>query len=258
MAEADQLNLTSLTVDLLSAYVSNNNVQHGDLAGLIQSTHSALKAINEPQPEVPAEPEHKPAVSIRKSLASGTHLISMIDGKPYQTLKRHLAKHELTPAQYRERYGLPKNYPMVAPAYSEQRRAIAQRLGLGRRAGAQASAPTEVAAPQPESLEPAKAAPAKSAKAAAAPKARSTRAAAKPASKSVAEKAPTIETTAAIKTPKTSRAKSKAAAPAPEIQVEATPTKKAPAKKAVATPSEAAKPARKRLKISGGTGTPSA
>jgi predicted transcriptional regulator len=133
MADADQSNLTSLTVDLLSAYVANNSVEHGALSELIKSTHAALKVIDAPEPPAPEEPEHKPAVSVKKSLSSASHIISLIDGKPYQTLKRHLSKHGLTAEQYRERYGLPKTYPMVAKAYSESRRAIAERLGLGRR-----------------------------------------------------------------------------------------------------------------------------
>lgn len=133
MADADQSNLTMLTVDLLSAYVANNSVQHSDLSELIKSTHAALKVIDSPEEPAPAEPEHKPAVGVRKSLASRTHIISMIDGKPYQTLKRHLAKHGLTPQEYRERYSLARDYPMVAQAYSESRRAIAERLGLGRK-----------------------------------------------------------------------------------------------------------------------------
>ncbi|WP_454885341.1 MucR family transcriptional regulator [Sphingomonas oryzagri] len=134
MADADQSNLTMLTVDLLSAYVTNNTVQHGDLSELIKSTHAALKVIDSPEEASPAAPEHKPAVSVRKSLASPTHILSMIDGKPYQTLKRHLSKHGLTPQEYRERYSLARDYPMVAKAYSESRRAIAERLGLGRKA----------------------------------------------------------------------------------------------------------------------------
>lgn len=134
MADADQSNLTILTVDLLSAYVANNTIQHGDLSELIKSTHAALKVIDSPEEPAPAEPEHKPAVSVRKSLASPTHILSMIDGKPYQTLKRHLAKHGLTPQEYRERYSLARDYPMVAKAYSESRRAIAERLGLGKKA----------------------------------------------------------------------------------------------------------------------------
>jgi predicted transcriptional regulator len=77
-----------------------------------------------------------PAVSVRKSLASKDHIISMIDGKPYKTLRRHLAGHGLTPEQYRERFGLKTDYPMVAQSYSEARRAMAKKIGLGRKPGA--------------------------------------------------------------------------------------------------------------------------
>ena len=80
MADVDQSNLTSLTVDLLSAYVTNNTVEHGALSELIKSTHAALKVIDAPEPPAPEEPEHKPAVSVRKSLSSASHIISLIDG----------------------------------------------------------------------------------------------------------------------------------------------------------------------------------
>lgn len=131
MAETEQLDLTTLTVQLLSAYVANNSVASTDLAGLIQTTRAALTGQVEPDP-APA-PEYVPAVTVRKSLASRDHLLSLIDGKPYKTLKRHLASHGLTPAEYRERYNLSKDYPIVAPAYSEMRREVSVRLGLGRR-----------------------------------------------------------------------------------------------------------------------------
>ncbi|CAN5496116.1 hypothetical protein BH10PSE12_BH10PSE12_07830 [soil metagenome] len=131
MAEVEQPDLAALTVQLLSAYVANNSVASEDLAGLIASTRAALSG--EAKAEAPAAPDYSPAVTARKSLGSRDHILSMIDGKPYKTLKRHLATHGLTPAEYRTRYGLPKDYPMVAPGYSEQRRAVAQRLGLGRR-----------------------------------------------------------------------------------------------------------------------------
>jgi predicted transcriptional regulator len=134
MAEANQTNLTELTVDLLSAFVSNNTVRSTDLPELIASTHSALKALADEIPP-PAEdtPEFTPAVTVRKSLGSRDHILSMIDGKAYKSLKRHLSAHGLTPDEYRQRYRLPADYPMVAPAYSEQRREVAKRLGLGRK-----------------------------------------------------------------------------------------------------------------------------
>ena len=152
MAESEQADLTTLTVELLSAFVSNNTIESSDLAGLIQSTHAALAAIEAPAPVEPPEPKFEPAVSVRKSLGSRDHILSLIDGKPYKTLKRHLSGHGLTPVEYRERYQLPANYPLVAPAYSEHRRDVAQRLGLGRKSvktaepeGASAAAPQDIA-----------------------------------------------------------------------------------------------------------------
>ena len=133
MADTEQPDLTAMTVQLLSAYFSNNQVPVGDIAGIIEATRGALEG--KAEAETPAPVEHVPAVSVRKSLASREHIISMIDGKPYKTLKRHLATNGLTPAEYRERYKLPRDYPMVAPAYSEHRRAVAAKLGLGRKAG---------------------------------------------------------------------------------------------------------------------------
>lgn len=135
--------LTALTVDLLSAFVANNNVRSDDLPALIASTHAALAGLNNEShvPVAEAQPEYTPAVTARKSLASREHIVSMIDGKSYKTLKRHLSGHGLTPDQYRERYGLPASYPMVAPAYSEARRDTAKRLGLGRKPGSTTAAP---------------------------------------------------------------------------------------------------------------------
>ncbi|WP_256213373.1 MucR family transcriptional regulator [Sphingobium sp. YR768] len=150
MADTEQPDFTAMTVQLLSAYFSNNQVPAGDIARIIEATRDALerKAIV----ETPTAPEYVPAVSIRKSLGSREHIISMLDGKPYKTLKRHLATNGLTPAEYRERYNLPKDYPMIAPAYSEHRRAVAQQLGLGRRIGVKSAteAPLVEAAPVAE------------------------------------------------------------------------------------------------------------
>jgi predicted transcriptional regulator len=133
MADENQNDVTSLTVQLLSAFVSNNMVPSEDLASLIKTTRAAL--LEEVMPvEIREQGEFTPAVSIRKSLSSRDHILSLIDGKPYKTLKRHLAQHGLTEKSYRKRYGLPATYPMVAPSYSEARRAVAQKLGLGKKA----------------------------------------------------------------------------------------------------------------------------
>jgi predicted transcriptional regulator len=131
--EAKQADIAALTVELLSAYLANNSVPSEELASLIRSTRSALTdELAPPAVEDPA-PTLTPAVSARKSLASPDHILSLIDGKPYQTLKRHLARHGLTPDSYRERFHLPSSYPMVAPSFAAKRRAIAEKIGLGRR-----------------------------------------------------------------------------------------------------------------------------
>lgn len=129
MSEAGQSDLTILTVQLLSAYVANNSLASEDLAGLIRSTRAALEAGT--TPAAPEIPTYVPAVSVRKSLASQDHILSLIDGRPYKMLKRHLASNGMTPAEYRDRYNLPNDYPMVAPTYSQQRRETATRIGLG-------------------------------------------------------------------------------------------------------------------------------
>jgi predicted transcriptional regulator len=145
MAENEQADLTTLTVELLSAFVANNTIDSAELAGLIQSTHTALSGINAPVAVEPPAPTFEPAVTVRKSLASRDHILSLIDGKPYKTLKRHLSGHGLTPAEYRERYKLAADYPMVAPSYSEHRRAVAERLGLGRKPANAPKAESDVA-----------------------------------------------------------------------------------------------------------------
>jgi predicted transcriptional regulator len=153
MADENKSDITALTVQLLSAFVSKNTVSSESLAELIKTTRAALT--EEPTPAVSETraQEFVPAVSVRKSLSSPDHIISLIDGKPYKTLKRHLATHGLTPEQYRERYKLPKSYPLVATSYSDARRAVAQRLGLGRKAAASSVAtnPSALEAPAAES-----------------------------------------------------------------------------------------------------------
>jgi predicted transcriptional regulator len=123
--------VAALTVQLLSAYLANNSVASENLGDLIRSTRTALTDSLEPAAaDLPSE-TFTPAVSVKKSLASPEHIISLIDGKPYKTLKRHLASHGLTPDTYRSRYNLPVTYPMVAPAYAAHRREVAQKFGLG-------------------------------------------------------------------------------------------------------------------------------
>jgi predicted transcriptional regulator len=135
--------VTALTVQLLSAYLANNTVASDDLANLIRTTRSALTEDVNPAPAEPAQETYVPAVTARKSLASPEHVLSLIDGKPYKTLKRHLARHGLTPDSYRERYKLPSSYPMVAPSFAAKRREIAQKIGLGVRSKPRPGAPEQ-------------------------------------------------------------------------------------------------------------------
>lgn len=130
-------NLVGLTTELTVAWIANPNtrVTTDDIQPFMASVHSALGALSSPAPTTEPAQEYVPAVTARRSLASPDKIVSMIDGKPYTSLTRHLKRHGLTPAQYRERYGLKPDYPMVAPAFSEARRATAKALGLGRKAG---------------------------------------------------------------------------------------------------------------------------
>jgi len=164
MPEADKPDLTTLTVQLLSAYVSNNAVPSDALADLIRTTKAALAETE--KVEAPSAPAPVPAVSAKASLASRDHIISLIDGKPYKTLKRHLFGHGLTPEEYRARYNLPSDYPMVAPGYSEQRSRVAKELGLGRKKGEGANAPARRAGAAAKSSRAPKRAPSRKATAA--------------------------------------------------------------------------------------------
>ncbi|MFB9051195.1 MucR family transcriptional regulator [Sphingobium indicum] len=241
MSENNQPDITTLTVQLVSAFVSNNNVASEGLADLIRTTRLALTDDLAAKPEDAAAPTYTPAVSVRKNLSSPEHILSMIDGRPYKTLKRHLASHGLTPNEYRERYGLPKSYPLVAPNYSEARRAVATKLGLGKKP-VSVKKPAE-AAPAPAPA-PAVAAPA-AAKPAAAPKA------------ALAKAAPAKPAVAKTPAPKTAATKAPAAKPAEAKSPAAKPVEAKPAvAKASAAKAPAAKPAtsRKRLSIA----TPSA
>lgn len=138
MSEQTEM-LIQLTADIVSAHVSNNNVAVGDVAGMIQKVYAALSELGAPQPE-PAAEKPKGAVSMRASIKPD-HLISMIDGKPYKMLRRHISLNGYTPESYRETFGLPKDYPMVAQNYAEQRRALAHKIGLGRKPGGSAAKP---------------------------------------------------------------------------------------------------------------------
>lgn len=142
-------NLIEQTTDIVAAYVSNNPLPSSDLPKLIADVHAAVSGLsNGAAPEAEAKPV--PAVSIKKSVTPD-YLICLEDGKKFKSLKRHLATdHNLTPDQYRQKWNLPADYPMVAPNYSASRSALAKASGLGRKAAPEPAKPA--AAPRRKKL----------------------------------------------------------------------------------------------------------
>lgn len=129
-------NLLDLTADIVASHVMNNSVSANDVAGMIKTVHAALKGLGTPAIE-PA-PVQEPAVSIRTSIKPD-YIVCLEDGKRLKMLKRHLMSHyQMTPDQYRTKWKLPADYPMVAPNYAQQRKELALKIGLGRKAVAPA------------------------------------------------------------------------------------------------------------------------
>jgi predicted transcriptional regulator len=131
----DELSATllTLTADIVASHVANNSVAVNDLPGLITNVHTALAGLGAPVAE--AAPELVPAVSVRSSVKS-EHITCLEDGKKMKMLKRHLmTDHGMSPADYRAKWNLPADYPMVAPAYAAKRRELAVKIGLGRKPG---------------------------------------------------------------------------------------------------------------------------
>ena len=124
--------VVGLTADVVAAFVANNSISATDLPGLIASIHSAIMGLSAPAPAAEAE-KPVPAVPIKKSVTPD-YIISLEDGKQYKSLKRHLAGRGLTPTEYRTKWGLPHDYPMVAANYSAKRSELARSMGLGRKA----------------------------------------------------------------------------------------------------------------------------
>jgi len=154
LANDTKMNNADYATALTVAWLSNTSTRAAaaDIPAFLQSMFQALEGLGASDvAAVPAElaAEHTPKVSVRKSLASPDHIISMIDGKPYKTLKRHLATKGLTPAEYRERYNLKADYPMVAPAYATARSDMAKKIGLGRKPKANATPAAEQPARKP-------------------------------------------------------------------------------------------------------------
>ncbi len=155
MAEEESNSAVELATELTIAWLSNQNnrISADEVPTFLRTMHQTVTELasgassqassdqQEPQDET-----FTPAVSVRKSLASPEHIISMIDGKPYKTLRRHLSTHGLTPDDYRRRYNLKADYPMVARNYSEARRTMAKSIGLGQKGRAAKAAGAEAAA----------------------------------------------------------------------------------------------------------------
>ena len=128
----EQGNLIELTADIVSAYVGNNSIESSDLPALISEVHAAMHQTLGGPAESEPEPL-KPAVSIRKSVTPD-YIICLHDGKKFKSLKRHVrTSHGLTPEEYRKKWGLPADYPMVAPNYAKARSMLAKKIGLGRK-----------------------------------------------------------------------------------------------------------------------------
>lgn len=132
--QGDMLHMTS---EIVAAYVRNNSVAMNQVQDVINTVYAALQALNGQPAETPSEPP-KPAVSVRRSVMPD-HIVCLEDGKKLKMLKRHLrAAYNMTPEEYRAKWGLPADYPMVAPNYAQQRSAFAKKIGLGRKKGQKA------------------------------------------------------------------------------------------------------------------------
>ena len=137
--------LHELTTEIVASFVGNNPVAVGDLPAVIAAVFGTLRRVSQGETEKPAEVP-VPAVPIKRSIGPD-FLVCLEDGRKVKTLKRHLASHhQLTPDQYRQRWGLAKTYPMVAPAYAAWRSALARQIGLGRKPAA--AAPTAPSPPR--------------------------------------------------------------------------------------------------------------
>jgi len=144
MVDRSDLSLVTLTVDITSAYLNHNRVATAELPAVIESIHSALEKTREPAPSA-VLPE--PAVPIRASIKAD-YLVCLEDGRKLKLLKRYLrTQYNLTPDEYRAKWGLPRDYPMVAPSYATHRASLAQMSGLGRKPTTKADRPAEPVEP---------------------------------------------------------------------------------------------------------------
>lgn len=149
--DTTSLNTVELATELTIAWLGNPNTRASteEIPAFLGRMHAAVLSLSSPvaRPEEERSPEFTPATTARRSLSSPDHIISMIDGKPYKTLRRHLSTHGMTPEQYRERYKLKSDYPMVAASYSEVRRSMAKKIGLGQKGRASRAASAGDATP---------------------------------------------------------------------------------------------------------------
>jgi predicted transcriptional regulator len=123
-------NYIALTAEIVSAYVSNNSVAAGDIPALIQQVHAALSRVSNGNADNGAE-SPKPAIALKRSVTP-EYIVCLEDGKKFKSLKRHLrTQYDMTPEQYRDKWNLPPDYPMVAPSYAAARSELAKQMGLG-------------------------------------------------------------------------------------------------------------------------------
>ena len=131
MSEDSNIDYIELAADIVSAYVSNNSVPAAELPSLISEVHSALLRVGGGAPATIALEAPKPAIAPKKSITNG-YIICLEDGNKFKSLKRHLrTQYNMSPEEYREKWGLPSDYPMVAPDYAQARSALAKQMGLG-------------------------------------------------------------------------------------------------------------------------------
>ncbi|GJE15152.1 MucR family transcriptional regulator [Methylobacterium longum] len=151
-SEAAAVDYVQFAADIVSAYVSNNPVRPADIAELLRSVHASIARLGQGAAAEARVVEKLTAAQIRKSVTPDA-LISFLDGKPYKTLKRHLSGNGMTIEEYRERFGLPRDYPSTAASYSAQRSELAKSLGLGqlrRKAAPKAATPAETMSNKPK------------------------------------------------------------------------------------------------------------
>ncbi len=152
MADISSTNTyVELTTVIVSAYVKHNSVPMAEVPGLIRGVHQALTTLGVGAAEESAPTPLKPAVPIKRSVTDD-FIISLEDGRKMKSMKRYLFGLGMTPAQYREKWGLPNDYPMVAPSYAAKRSALARTIGLGRKARVEGVEPTPVPDPVPDAV----------------------------------------------------------------------------------------------------------